>query len=94
VPNFPGFIGEIGVTVPIGATYVYRLNFFTGFIAASSIYYLLCKFYPIPATSDHWLELDDEAQGGDSLVLGVDAGSDVEHGYTETVHGKMDDYKK
>ncbi|SMY19597.1 unnamed protein product [Zymoseptoria tritici ST99CH_1A5] len=89
MPNVVGFAGAVGTPVPIGATYVYRLNFFTGFIAASSIYYLLCKIFPIPATSDYWLELDDEAQGT-SLVIGVDGGSDEEHGYPETVHGKMD----
>ena len=52
---------------------VYNLNFFAGFIVSSSVYWLCCKYSPIPATSDHWLEV------GDELVSVVDDNdSDVE----------------
>jgi NCS1 family nucleobase:cation symporter-1 len=34
--------------VPIGATRVYNLNFFVGFIVSSLIYAGLCHFHPIP----------------------------------------------
>ena len=46
--------------MPIGAQYIYNLNFFCGFIIASSTYYLLCRLSPIPATSDRWMEVGDE----------------------------------
>ena len=36
------------------------MNFFAGFIVSSVVYYLCCRFSPIPATSDHWLEVGDE----------------------------------
>lgn len=62
---------------------VYNLNFFCGFIVSSGVYYLLCRVSPIPATSDYWLEVDEDATGrNNSLVYGVDV-SDGENGYGE-----------
>jgi NCS1 family nucleobase:cation symporter-1 len=58
--NIVGFVGAIGVEVPIGAQYIYNLNFFCGFIVASGTYYLLCRLSPVPATSDVWMEVGDE----------------------------------
>lgn len=76
----------------MGAIYLYRLNFFMGFITASAMYYLLCRIWPVPAMSDHWLEVDDEDQNG-TLVYGVEA-SDEENAFEEeSVKGKMD-YQK
>lgn len=74
----------------MGAIYLYRLNFFGGFIVASAVYYILCRIWPVPATSDHWLEVDDEDQS-DTLVYGVEA-SDEENAYddVESVKAKMD----
>ncbi|KAK7514164.1 permease for cytosine/purines, uracil, thiamine, allantoin-domain-containing protein [Phyllosticta citriasiana] len=58
--NVVGFAGAVGRTVPAGATYIYNLNYFTGFIVSSGVYWLLCKASPIPATSDVWMEVGDE----------------------------------
>ncbi|KAK5170233.1 uracil permease [Saxophila tyrrhenica] len=78
--NVVGFAGAVGTPVPIGATYIYNLNFFCGFIVSSGIYWLLCKFFPIPATSDVWHEVDEDATGrNNSLVYGVDS-YDSEYG--------------
>ncbi|KAM0575433.1 hypothetical protein ACHAP9_000693 [Verticillium nonalfalfae] len=60
--NVVGFAGAIGATVPIGASYLYRVNFFGGFIISFSMYWALCHFFPIPATSKTWMEV-----GGDDL---------------------------
>jgi NCS1 family nucleobase:cation symporter-1 len=60
VINVVGFAGAVGTEVPIGATYVYNLNFFGGFIVSSGIYWLLCKYFPIPAVSEKWMEVGDE----------------------------------
>ncbi|KZO94308.1 hypothetical protein CALVIDRAFT_539063 [Calocera viscosa TUFC12733] len=59
--NVVGFAGAIGDKVPIGATYIYNVNFFAGFIVASSTYWLLSKFFPVPAKSPtgKWLEVGD-----------------------------------
>lgn len=59
--NVVGFVGAIGTgKVPIGATYIYRVNFFGGFIIASSTYFLLCKYFPIPAVAEKWTEVGEE----------------------------------
>ena len=45
------------------------------------MYYLLCWVSPIPATRDHWLEVDEDAVGGNySLVEGIEP-SDEESSY-------------
>ncbi|TKA72097.1 hypothetical protein B0A49_03783, partial [Cryomyces minteri] len=62
--NVVGFAGAVGTKVPIGATYIYNLNFFCGFIVAAAVYYALCRLSPIPATSDHWLEVGDDVRNG------------------------------
>jgi len=46
--------------VPAGASYIYDLNFFAGFLVASGTYWILCKLSPIPACSEKWLEVGDE----------------------------------
>ena len=58
--NIVGFVGAIGRPVPQGAKYLYDLNFFCGFIVASGTYWVLCRVFPIPATSDKWMEVGDE----------------------------------
>ncbi|KAK2066900.1 hypothetical protein P8C59_000679 [Phyllachora maydis] len=57
--NVVGFAGAMGHEVPIGATYIYNLNFFCGFIVAASIYWGLNRVSPVPATSDRWMEVGD-----------------------------------
>lgn len=50
VPNFPGFIGSVGPSVPEGAMRVYYLNYFVGWGVSFSIYCLLCYYFPIDGT--------------------------------------------
>lgn len=68
--NVVGFAGAVGNDVPIGATYIYNINFFTGFIVSSGMYYLLCRFFPVPAVSERWMEVGDEI---DDLHVAYDA---------------------
>ncbi|KAB8290764.1 hypothetical protein EYC80_008401 [Monilinia laxa] len=58
--NIVGFVGAIGKEVPAGATYIYRLNFFCGFIISGGTYWILCQLFPVAATSDTWMEVGDE----------------------------------
>ncbi|KAH7370983.1 uracil permease [Pyrenochaeta sp. MPI-SDFR-AT-0127] len=81
--NVVGFVGAIGVEVPIGAKRIYDLNFFAGFLVASVTYWGLCKISPIPATSDVWMEVGDEIT--DVSVAYHD--SDVEQYDEEAMHG-------
>ena len=57
--NVVGFAGAIGRDVPVGATYLFNVNFFGGFIVSSGVYWGLCQAFPIPATSDKWLEVGE-----------------------------------
>ncbi|KEF57365.1 NCS1 family nucleobase:cation symporter-1 [Exophiala aquamarina CBS 119918] len=68
--NIVGFVDAIGTNgrMPMGAVYLYRFNFFTGFIVSSSVYYLLCRVRPVPATSRVWCEKPDEADRQFSVV--------------------------
>ncbi|KAI7382823.1 phenylacetate 2-hydroxylase [Hortaea werneckii] len=72
--NVVGFAGAVGNKVPKGATYIYNLNFFCGFLVAALIYYALCWISPVEATSPtgKWLEVDDDdSERSGSLVYGV-----------------------
>ncbi|RPB07889.1 NCS1 nucleoside transporter family [Morchella conica CCBAS932] len=86
--NVVGFAGAIGRKVPIGATYIYNVNFFAGFLVSSAVYWGLCKVSPIPACAETWTEVGDEItevrlaeDDGDS------SGYDVEGGRKEEGKG-------
>ncbi|KAI5305159.1 RNA-splicing factor [Ascosphaera pollenicola] len=58
--NIVGFVGAVGMTVPIGATYIYNVNFFGGFIVSAIVYYILVRVWP-PAglpRSNGWDEVN------------------------------------
>jgi nucleobase:cation symporter-1, NCS1 family len=84
--NVVGFADAVGAkNIPMGAIYIYRVNFFSGFIVASSTYYLLCRFFPIPATSDKWMEVGQDL---DEVTVAYGAGNnrtayDEENAYNE-----------
>lgn len=71
--NVVGFAGAVGTKVPIGATYLYNLNFFAGFGVSSALYWGLCRLFPVPATSDKWMEVGDEI---DDVHVAYDRDSD------------------
>jgi NCS1 family nucleobase:cation symporter-1 len=87
VINVVGFAGAVGFSVPISATYIYNVNFFAGFIVGSGTYYLLCKFFPIPACSEKWMEVSDEIRNL-SVAYDPESSSDVgrhdEQGFTKS----------
>lgn len=85
--NVVGFAGAIGREVPAGATYIYNLNFFCGFAVSSAMYWGLCRLFPVPATSDHWMEVGETiadvrlAYGGNSQQdFDEEAGFGNKHG--------------
>lgn len=47
LPNVVGFAGACGNDVPVGATYLYNLSFFCGYITAFSVYCALVYFFPV-----------------------------------------------
>ena len=91
--NIVGFVGAIGKPVPKGATYLYNLNFFCGFLVASGTYWALCKISPIPGCSERWMEVGDEIRNvsvayapGGGFIEEVD--SNMEEGASQN-SGKM-----
>ena len=81
-------MGAIGRKVPKGATYLYNLNFFCGFIVASGSYYLLCYFFPVQATSDRWLEVGDEVRNP-SVAYDAEEGVEIGDKVTEVSPERM-----
>jgi NCS1 family nucleobase:cation symporter-1 len=79
VINVVGFAGAVGQTVPIGATYIYRLNFFAGFIVASLTYIILCKFWPAKAVPERWTE-DGDQNVLEGRIARVTSDDDYENG--------------
>lgn len=87
--NIVGFVGAVGAAdVPVGARYIYNLNFFGGFGVSTIVYYLLCRYVgPFPEfKKEGWWEVYDELPDG--LVLQDDAsessiGKDEETGLTD-----------
>jgi len=96
--NVVGFAGAVGTDVPMGATYVYRLNFFTGFIVSAGVYYLLATIFPMAATSPtgSWLEVGDQIRNP-SLAMGSEADADesgMRVGYASGDSGEMGGEKR
>ncbi|KAJ3492632.1 hypothetical protein NLG97_g5258 [Lecanicillium saksenae] len=61
--NVVGFAGAVGTPVPIGATYLFNINFFGGFIVSSAVYWILCTISPVPESRKKWSEiLDSDAE--------------------------------
>ncbi|CEO59435.1 Putative Uracil transporter (Eurofung) [Penicillium brasilianum] len=56
--NIVGFAGAVGRDVPVGAQYIYNINYFTGVLVSGGTYWILTRIFPIPATSDRWNEVD------------------------------------
>lgn len=94
--NIVGFVGAVtGKKVPAGATYIYNLNFFAGFLVSSVIYYILCRWVGNFAEfkSSGWWEVHDDLQG--ELTLGDNAeGRDLEYSRTTGSDAYSEDGKK
>ncbi|KAK2462998.1 hypothetical protein APHAL10511_004985 [Amanita phalloides] len=57
--NVVGFAGATGRHVPLAATRVYQLSFFTGFGVSATTYYLLNMAFPVPGKADKFDEVDE-----------------------------------
>jgi NCS1 family nucleobase:cation symporter-1 len=70
--NIVGFAGAVGRDVPVGAQYIYNVNYISGFIVSFVMYFTITRLCPIVATSDTWnevntdLELDTEGHDIDA----------------------------
>ncbi|OCT47949.1 Uracil permease [Cladophialophora carrionii] len=94
--NVVGFADAVGTKVPIGAVYIYRLNFFAGFLVAMATYYLFCRWKPIPETSSVWCEKGDQGDRQFSVVYvdGTSASFDEERSSGAPGDGPSDEEKE
>ncbi|RAL07164.1 nucleobase cation symporter-1 family protein [Aspergillus homomorphus CBS 101889] len=83
--NIVGFAGAVGREVPVGAQYLYNINYFSGFVVSSVMYYALTRFFPIPATSEKWHEVKVEG------VLSIAEGEEV-YPDEDTTAAKQSDF--
>lgn len=65
-----------GRTVPLAATRIYDLSFFTGFGTSAIVYYLLNRFFP--AAGVHWQSSFEEVDVSAKYTTGSVNGSDRE----------------
>ncbi|CAK7562781.1 MAG: uracil permease [Sporothrix epigloea] len=79
--NVVGFAGAVGREVPSGATYIYNLNFFCGFLVSFGVYWILCRLWPVPACSvdGKWMEVGDVIE--DDLQLAYQDSQSGDTGY-------------
>ncbi|PCH35187.1 hypothetical protein WOLCODRAFT_107089 [Wolfiporia cocos MD-104 SS10] len=70
--NVVGFAGAAGRVVPLPATHIYQLSFFTGFGVSALVYWTLNQMSPAKCASLTFKEIDlsDEADESDSVAEG------------------------
>ncbi|KAG0706917.1 permease for cytosine/purines, uracil, thiamine, allantoin-domain-containing protein [Suillus ampliporus] len=56
--NVVGFAGATGRTVPLAATRIYDLSFFTGFGVSAVVYWALNRIFPVIGAADRFEEID------------------------------------
>ncbi|KAG1730820.1 permease for cytosine/purines, uracil, thiamine, allantoin-domain-containing protein [Suillus paluster] len=61
--NAVGFAGATGRTVPLAATRIYDLSFFTGFGVSALVYWALNRVFPVVGAADRFEEIDVSGYG-------------------------------
>ncbi|KAJ6487960.1 permease for cytosine/purines, uracil, thiamine, allantoin-domain-containing protein [Mycena sanguinolenta] len=56
--NVVGFAGATGRTVPLAATRIYQMSFFTGFGVSALTYWLLARVFPVQGMASTFEEVD------------------------------------
>lgn len=87
--NIVGFAGAVGRDVPIGAQYIYNINYFSGVIVSGGMYYILTRLFPVPATSDHWHEVDIDIDDF-AVAYGQEVGDEENNGAYGRPHSISD----
>ncbi|TCD70712.1 hypothetical protein EIP91_002088 [Steccherinum ochraceum] len=60
--NVVGFAGATGRVVPVAATHIYEMSFFTGFGVSSLVYWTLNYLFPVPGASSRFEERDESTE--------------------------------
>lgn len=64
-------VDQAGRTVPVAATRVYQLSFFTGFGVSSLVYYALNRLFPVVGAAAVFEEIDVSGYEGKSMQAHV-----------------------
>jgi NCS1 family nucleobase:cation symporter-1 len=79
--NIVGFAGAVGRDVPVGAQYIYNINYFTGVLVSGGTYWILIRIFPVPATSDRWNEVDIDEIDDYGVAYGQSVSDEENTGY-------------
>ncbi|KAK1564221.1 NCS1 nucleoside transporter [Colletotrichum navitas] len=73
IPNFYGFLNNMGVSAPVGVTRFYFFAYWVGLALSGFTFWLTCKIWPPPIMEDKWIEPKDyvrpEELEGDGPVI-------------------------
>lgn len=84
---------KAGRDVPLAATRIYQLSFFTGFGVSAVIYYLLNRAFPVPGRADKFKEVDESHYFGGVLerrTSWTERGEEVPEESDDASTGKKD----
>ncbi|KAK2001067.1 NCS1 nucleoside transporter [Colletotrichum falcatum] len=59
IPNFYGFLNNMGVSAPVGVTRFYFFAYWVGLFLSGATFYLTCRIWPPPIMEGKWIEPKD-----------------------------------
>ncbi|KIJ55807.1 hypothetical protein M422DRAFT_24323 [Sphaerobolus stellatus SS14] len=71
--NVVGFAGATGRTVPLAATRIYQMAFFTGFGVSALVYIILNRLFPVPGWELKFEEVDESGFLDDSSTRSIES---------------------
>ncbi|KAL2882077.1 hypothetical protein SGCOL_002339 [Colletotrichum sp. CLE4] len=77
IPNFYGFLNNMGVSAPDGVTRFYFFAYWVGLFLSGFTFWMSCKIWPPPIMEDGWVEPKDyirpeELEGEGQIIEAVD----------------------
>ncbi|TQN71105.1 Uracil permease [Colletotrichum shisoi] len=73
IPNFYGFLNNMGVSAPVGVSRFYFFAYWVGLALSGFTFWLTCKIWPPPIMESNWIEPKDyvrpEELEGDGHVI-------------------------
>ncbi|KIW49421.1 hypothetical protein PV05_11101 [Exophiala xenobiotica] len=79
VPNFYGFLNNMGVDAPMGVTKFYYFAYWVGLFVAGATYWVLCKLFPpVIMYNEGWMEVKNYVRPEEEAQVLEGQGMDVE----------------
>lgn len=91
VPNFYGFLNNMGVAAPVGVTRFYYFAYWVGLFLSGATFWASCKIWPPPIMEHGWKEPKDyvrpeeegQLDGNQDVIEAVVVGDKGSAGSTE-----------